>query len=339
MHFSNFDYSKITNVENYSLNNNSEMFNLTRIVYESDKDYNSGGIQLTFLRSVDYTLNAVVRENGFLLLMSTVAILGVSLLLILLFMVLAATTKNSSNLEKGHFLKRALCFFLVTLMTFLHMPLFDIIVRTIVSTYVDETSQLSIIIIKYVVSGLAILVFSIIMVYLVRVFNVCLPTDLIPWCSPVSYIAFLNLVIKAALVICNAFDVSGQYAVIETVFFFVLQGFQAAYRVLFAPNYVKEVDIFIKTKDFAVWLVFFIGIICKAIGDRSNYDLVYFIIFIPIVTAGWILFEAYRMQVILLKVKNRNLKLEIENEFALHVMMTLVRDCMEDTVASQKVFG
>jgi hypothetical protein len=40
-----------------------------------------------------------------------------------------------------------------------------------------------------------------------------------------------------------------------------------------------------------------------------------------------------------LKVKNRELKMEIENEFALHVMMTLVRDCMEDTVASQKVFG
>jgi hypothetical protein len=67
--------------------------------------------------------------------------------------------------------------------------------------------------------------------------------------------------------------------------------------------------------------------------------MVYFIIFIPIVTAGWILFEAYRMQIILLKVKNRELKMEIENEFALHVMMTLVRDCMEDTVASQKVFG
>jgi len=64
--------------------------------------------------------------------------------------------------------------------------------------------------------------------------------------------------------------------------------------VLFAPNYVKEVDIFIKTKDFTVALIFFIGIICKAVGDQSNYDLVYFLIFLPFVNLGWILFEDYR---------------------------------------------
>ena len=94
-----------------------------------------------------------------------------------------------------------------------------------------------------------------------------------------------------------------------------------------------------KTKDFAICLIFFIGIICKSLNDRSNYDLVYFIIFIPVVTSGWILFEQHRMQVILLKIKNRTLKMEIENEYALYVMMSLVRDCMTDSVASQKVFG
>ena len=72
---------------------------------------------------------------------------------------------------------------------------------------------------------------------------------------------------------------------------FLLQGFQAFYRVLFAPNYVKEVDLFVKTKDFAIALIFFIGIICKVLGDKSNMDIIYFIIFIPIVTAGWIQFE------------------------------------------------
>jgi len=75
------------------------------------------------------------------------------------------------------------------------------------------------------------------------------------------------------------------------IILFILQGFQAVYRLLFAPNYVKEVDLFVKTKDFAVALIFFIGIICKALDDRSNYDIIYFILFIPIVTAGWIQFE------------------------------------------------
>jgi hypothetical protein len=104
--------------------------------------------------------------------------------------------------------------------------------------------------------------------------------------------------------------------------------------VLFAPNYIKEIDLFVKTKDFAVCLVFFIGIICKVLNDRTNYDGVYFIIFIPIVTVAWIMFEVYRKQIILLKVKTKSLKLEVENEFALYVMMTLVRDCLSDTVAS-----
>jgi len=123
------------------------------------------------------------------------------------------------------------------------------------------------------------------------------------------------------------------------IIFFIAQAFQASYRVLFAPNYIKEVDVFVKTKDFAICLIFFIAIICKALGDQSNYDLVYFIIFVPFVTVGWILFEDHRKEVILYKLKTKQLKMEVENEFALYVMMTLVRDCQVESVSSQKVFG
>jgi len=165
------------------------------------------------------------------------------------------------------------------------------------------------------------------------------PTEHIPWCSPISKIVFLNIIIKAALVTCNSFDLAGKYAIIQVIIFFIAQAFQASYRVLFAPNYIKEVDIFVKTKDFAICLIFFIGIICKALGDQSNYDLVYFIIFVPFVTVGWILFEDHRKEVILYKLKTKQLKMEVENEFALYVMMTLVRDCMMENVSSQKVFG
>lgn len=65
----------------------------------------------------------------------------------------------------------------------------------------------------------------------------------------------------------------------------------------------------------------------------------YFLIFVPFVNLGWILFEDYRKQIILLKLKSKNLKMEVENEFALYLMMTLVRDCQEESVASQKIFG
>jgi hypothetical protein len=172
------------------------------------------------------------------------------------------------------------------------------------------------------------------MLFLVRVFNVCVPTEMIPWCAPISKLVFLNLVIKAGLVLSNAFDINGDYALYEIILFFALQGFQACYRVLFAPNYIKEIDLFVKSKDFAICLIFFIGIICKILNDRTNYDIVYFIIFIPIVTTGWILFEVYRKQTILIKVKTKGLKLEVENEFALYLMMTLVRDCLSDSASS-----
>ena len=42
---------------------------------------------------------------------------------------------------------------------------------------------------------------------------------------------------------------------------------------------------------------------------------------------------------ILLKVKSKQVKLEIEYEYALYIMMTLVRDCMQENVDSQKIFG
>ncbi len=177
------------------------------------------------------------------------------------------------------------------------------------------------------------------MLYIARIFIICVPTEHVPWCQPISKIAFLNLVIRAGLVVCNAFDIRGDYALIECLIFFILQSFQASYRVLFAPNYVREVDLLVKTKDFSVALIFFLSLICKSLNDQSNYDLVYFILFVPFVTLGWILFEDYRKEVILLKLKCKNLKLEVENEYALYVMMTLVRDCQEESVASQKVFG
>jgi hypothetical protein len=177
------------------------------------------------------------------------------------------------------------------------------------------------------------------MLYLVRIFNVSVPTELVPWCAPISKLAFLNIFIKALLVISCTFDVEGNYALVELIILFVLQSFQASYRVLFAPNYLKEVDFVIKSKDFSIALLYFIGLICKILDDHSNFDLVYFVLFLPVVTYGWILFEAHRRQMILLKVKTRSIKLEIEYEYALYVMMTLVRDSMEETIESQKIFG
>jgi hypothetical protein len=134
-------------------------------------------------------------------------------------------------------------------------------------------------------------------------------------------------------------DPGGKYAIYELAILFVMQVIQASYRLLFAPSYLKEVDLFIKTKDFTVCLIFFIGLICRGLRDLYNYDLIYFFLFFPVVTFGWIQFESFRKETILKKIKNKTLKMEIEYEIALYIMMTLVRDTAEDDHQNHKVFG
>ncbi len=170
------------------------------------------------------------------------------------------------------------------------------------------------------------------MVYIVRVFVICVPSEKIPWCSPISEILLLNLLIKTILVVAAITDPGGNYAIYELAILFVMQVIQANYRLLFAPSYLKEVDMFIKTKDFTVCLIFFIGLICRGLRDLYNYDLIYFLVFCPVVTFGWFQFESFRKESILKKIKNKSLKMEIEYEIALYIMMTLVRDTAEDNL-------
>ena len=68
------------------------------------------------------------------------------------------------------------------------------------------------------------------------------------------------------------------------------------------------------------------GLICSGLKDTKNLDLVYILLFLPIVTFGWVQFEVFRKEEIIKKIKNKSLKMEIEYEFGLYVMMTLVRD-------------
>jgi len=166
--------------------------------------------------------------------------------------------------------------------TFLFMPAFDIVLRTIVS---NSDSDL---IARYVLGAITLTVFALLMVFIIRIFNICVPSELVPWCQPISQILFLNIIIKIILVASVVSDGASNFALPEVLVLFVLQTFQASYRLMFAPSYLKEIDIFIKTKDFTVALIFFIGIVCKILNDTMNFDAVYFLGFIPVVTIGWI---------------------------------------------------
>jgi hypothetical protein len=94
VHFSNFDFSAVTNQLGYIDNTNTRMFELTRGVYENTTSYNAGGIQLTFLRSSDYKLNSFIRENGNALVYYTLAILGLCIFIISVIMIMGNLIKN-----------------------------------------------------------------------------------------------------------------------------------------------------------------------------------------------------------------------------------------------------
>ena len=89
---------------------------------------------MTFLRRLDYQLNSLIRENFEYLLYGTIVILGITTLIMLVLVSMALTIQNHSGLEKSSLYKKAICFYLVCLQAFLNMPLFDVVIRTLVSS-------------------------------------------------------------------------------------------------------------------------------------------------------------------------------------------------------------
>jgi hypothetical protein len=64
----------------------------------------------------------------------TIVILAVTLLVILALLGMAVSIMNHSGLEKGALYKQFLCIYLVCMQTFLSMPVFDVVIRTLVSS-------------------------------------------------------------------------------------------------------------------------------------------------------------------------------------------------------------
>ena len=100
------------------------------------------------------------------------------------------------------------------------MPVFDLIVRNIIATYENEFS-LQIALLRYLISAVTIFALAVVMLFLIRIFNISVPSELIPWCAPISKLAFLNMFIKVCLVVSVTFDLDGKYAVVEIVILFI----------------------------------------------------------------------------------------------------------------------
>jgi hypothetical protein len=133
VHFSNFNFSAITQEAGFNQSTNAQMFNLTSSVYELNSHYKQGGIKLSFLRQIDYQLNNLIRENNAFLLYVSGGILALNTVILSVLLIMALVIKNHDGLEKTNIFKRLLTLILVAFQTFLNMPLFDVLVRTMIS--------------------------------------------------------------------------------------------------------------------------------------------------------------------------------------------------------------
>ena len=98
-----------------------------------------------------------------------------------------------------------------------------------------------------------------------------------------------------------------------------------------------------KSNDFMLTLIYFIGLLCRLMSDKFALDLVYFIVFCPVVSVAWTTADTLRRSFILMKIKrnatNFNLSLEAENEYALYALAKLLGDALGDDADASKDFG
>jgi hypothetical protein len=80
-------------------------------------------------------------------------------------------------------------------------------------------------IIRYLICAATLIAIAVMMLYLIRIFNISVPSDHVPWCAPVSKLAFLNMVIKGCMIVYCTFDIEGSLALFEIIVLFILQAF------------------------------------------------------------------------------------------------------------------
>jgi hypothetical protein len=104
----------------------------------------------------------------------------------------------------------------------------------------------------------------------------------------------LHSLIKSLLVVSHVIDTTGPLSVLQICILLFLSLAQGLYRIMFVPIFDTQIDFLVKTRDFLFALIFFIGLVCFAIGDTKNYDAVYFLVSSPLVVYGWTVIEESR---------------------------------------------
>lgn len=111
----------------------------------------------------------------------------------------------------------------------------DVVLRTLFETYNADAQSQGHHSFRYIVCIFALFLFAVVMLYIFRIFHICVPSDILPWCSPGSKLIYLTLSMKTILVSSVTLDPKGTLSVASVAILLIMLGFQAVYRIMFVP--------------------------------------------------------------------------------------------------------
>ena len=175
---------------------------------------------------------------------------------------------------------------------------------TIVSTYEDDTLDSAVKIVRYAVCAFGLANYYLLEFYIFRFYNICVPTETVPWCAQFSQIAYVCVCFDLLLSISTIIDKQGKYLYVELVAMIIMKVFAGTYRMMFVPNYIFRVDVLVKFRDISMVLIIYVGFMCKVLNDYNNLDLEYIIIFLPITILAGHALNRMRRKMLLDKVRS-----------------------------------
>ncbi|TNV87637.1 hypothetical protein FGO68_gene1529 [Halteria grandinella] len=295
------------------------------------QDKSVGLFSLTYLRSFDQQLFDDVFQNESLLVISSFAILCFSLAMPSSLFALSLydlsgkaldkdTSSSSQQSNSKSFIRSLYSTVLIAFHSFLHIILSDLNMRTIKQTIGNELMSMGGKFGIYVVCAASLFVQLLIMFFLLSIFTIRVPaTQLIPWSTANQKSEEICLGVQLLLIGLNNIDNQGG-ALFAIFVLLAIQTYQIARRAIYDSFFDPYLSLLINIRDFTLWLIFFIGVVCFSLKDQQDFDLLYFFLCVPLLIYLISILRTMRKSHFVLKLKNADIQSE---ENAIQAMLTL----------------
>ena len=263
------------------------------------------------------------------------------------FAVIARYTHSLSTLHESPGLKSAMTFVFVSLMTYLQIPLLELTIGSLfirISNSQNSLQQVNVLkIILYVLSGINLAALLCFVFLLQKLFIIRIPSLTIHWAASNTQLHSMKSLNKLLLVVAHLYTTTvsgGQsflYLSVPALILFAATGFT---RLLVIPHYRAMVDWLTRLTELVTACLLVILIIAQVVGndqDRAQGGggkadmrlalLVCFLV-IPSVIALAIVVDKQRQRQLWYRLERGELKMEIEYEHALYLLIEWVKAAM-----------